>query len=102
MKPPKWEVALDLSTSKTELDTKDVMLLFDIKKAAAQNYKSKVLKEQAKREVKTWYSGHINLTVAYEFWGIDIVEIEKKLKKREALKNLIRSDTNDNNPRKPR
>ena len=86
MKPPKWEVALDLATSKNELSTQDIMALFDVKKSTAQGYKSKVLEQQAKEKVKSWYSSHVNIKIAFELWGIDVAEIEKKLQKRKFLK----------------
>lgn len=85
MKSPNLDIALEISQYKNELDTNDIMRIFNVKQNAAHKYKKAVRARQVELNVKTWYSYHINLKVAYEVWNIDI---EDAIRKKNARKKL--------------
>ncbi len=87
MKAPNWDVAFALSTSKSELDTIDIMKLFGVSRTSAQVYKRKILQRQIEENIKSWYSRSVNLKFAFQEWGINIVEIEKNIAKRKKLES---------------
>lgn len=47
--------------------------------------KKAVKEEMAKRGVKSWLPHSVNTEIAYEVWGIDIDNFEKRLKKLRTL-----------------
>ena len=71
MRSPDIEMAVRLYYEKPETQT------IKIKKA--------VKEEMEKRGVKSWLPHSVNTEIAYEVWGIDIDNFEKRLKKLRTL-----------------
>lgn len=69
-----------------EIGNKEIKELFGgLGSAALTKYKKAVQEEQIKQDVKTSQLHTINTEVAYEVWGIDVAELEKR---RDKLKKL--------------
>lgn len=69
-----------------EIGNKEIKELFGgLSSAALTKYKKAVQEEQIKQNVKTSQLYTINTEVAYEVWGIDVAELEKR---RDKLKKL--------------
>ena len=69
-----------------EISNKEIKELFGgLGSAALTKYKKAVQGEQIKQNVKTSQLYTINTEVAYEVWGIDVAELEKR---RDKLKKL--------------
>lgn len=69
-----------------EIGNKEIKELFGgLGSAALTKYKKAVQGEQIKQNVKTSQLYTINTEVAYEVWGIDVAELEKR---RDKLKKL--------------
>ena len=85
MKNPNIKTAVRLYYEKPELETADIMKLFSVSTTKANNMKKDVRKRMAELGVKVWLPYSINTNVAYEVWGIDINDMEKRLKKLQSL-----------------
>ena len=69
-----------------EIVNKEIKELFDgLGSATLTKYKKAVQEEQIKQNVKTSQLYTINTEMAYEVWGIDVAELEKR---RDKLKKL--------------
>lgn len=69
-----------------KIGNKEIKELFGgLGSAALTKYKKAVQEEQIKQDVKTSQLHTINTEVAYEVWGIDVAELEKR---RDKLKKL--------------
>lgn len=76
------DTALRIYYQYSELQTPQIIELFDIKgSAAAARYKKAVIDEQLKRGVKSFIQGSVNTRLAYEVWGIDVDDLEQRRKK---------------------
>lgn len=76
------DTALRIYYQYSELQTPQIVELFGIKgSAAAARYKKAVIDEQIKRGVKSFVQGSVNTRLAYEVWGIDVEDLEKRRKK---------------------
>lgn len=91
MKSPDVETAVRLYYEKNELTNADIKALFGTGDTQTIKVKKAVKAEMAKRGVKSWLPYSVNTKVAYEVWGIDITDFERRLKKLTALgmKNAI-------------
>ena len=80
------ESALRIYYKHSELGNKQIMELFGRRSSATiSRLKRAVRNEMAKRNVLSYGMNKINTSVAYEVWGIDVADLEKRMKK---LKNL--------------
>ena len=68
-----------------EIGNKEIKELFGLGSATLTKYKKAVQEEQIKQNVKTSQLYTINTEMAYEVWGIDVAELEKR---RDKLKKL--------------
>lgn len=82
---PPLEKAVEMYYLKTELTSQDVRELFDCARATAVRIKREVLDVMAERKVRCWTPGAISTKIAYEVWGIDIDEYEKRFLKLRKL-----------------
>lgn len=71
--------AVDLYYTYPELGTAEVCLLFGCSKSSAARLKTKARDIQSKKEIITFSSANVNTKCAYEAWGIDIADLEKRL-----------------------
>ncbi len=86
MYAPNMEHAIRLFYSKSELDNEDILDLFGISKTTLRRKKNEVLKVMAQKGVKSWIPHTVNTKVAFEVWGIDVDDYERRLKKLNQLK----------------
>lgn len=84
MRTPDVETAVRLYYTKSELTNADVAELFGT--GESQTIK---IKKMAKRGVKSWLPYAVNTKIAYEAWGIDIDDYERRLKKLRSLEKLL-------------
>lgn len=84
------ETALRLYYSRLELSSTDMKVLFgEISDTAVWKLKKKAKELMAERSTPVWNAGYVNTEVAYEAWGIDVLDLERrheKLKKLEGKK----------------
>lgn len=70
---------------KPEITNADIKELFGTGETQTIKIKKAVKEEMAKRGVKSWLPHSVNTEIAYEVWGIDIDNFEKRLKKLRTL-----------------
>ncbi len=76
------------------LGTKQIADLFGVSQSTAFNMKKQVQKIMRERNIKCWKSSDIHTQTAYELWGMDINDLERRYKKLLSL-GLI-TDNNEN------
>lgn len=86
MKTPNIEKAVQLYFAKAELTNADIISLFGCGQTKAVKLKKAVKEEMAKRGLKSWLPHSIKTTVAYEVWGMDINDLQERLKNLRRLK----------------
>jgi hypothetical protein len=80
------ENALKIYYTHSELGNKQIHELFGKRSSATvSRLKRAVKNEMAKREVLSYGMHKVNTSIAFEVWGIDVSDLEKRMKK---LKNL--------------
>lgn len=80
------DAALRIYYSYPEIGNAEIRELFgNLGSSTIAKYKDAVKQEQMERNVKTMCLNTINTRVAYEVWGIDVDDLEKR---RKALKRL--------------
>ena len=80
------ENALRIYYKHSELGNKQITELFGKRSSATISRLKRVVKnEMAKRNVLSYGMNKVNTSVAYEVWGIDVADLERRMKK---LKNL--------------
>ena len=80
------ETALRIYYRYPEIDNSRIRELFGkISSGTQAKYKRAVMAEQAARNVKTMQMNAVNTKVAYEVWGIDVDDLEKRLEKLQKL-----------------
>ena len=85
-RPVNIDTALRIYYTYPEIGNAEIKELFGpIGSRTVVRYKEIVREEQAKRGVKTAQQFTINTEVAYELWGIDIKDLERR---RNKLKQL--------------
>lgn len=89
MKTPDIEIAVRFYYEKVELTSADIKQIFSCGGTTAAKLKKEVLKAMAKEKIRTWMPGTVNTRFAYEMWGIDINDFEKRLKNIRKLRNLL-------------
>ena len=82
MKVPDLKTAIQIHYQyPAGLGTKQISELFGVSPSTAFNIKKQVLKIMNERNIKCWKSSDIHTQTAYELWGIDINDLEKRYKK---------------------
>lgn len=85
MRSPDIEMAVRLYYEKPEITNADIKELFSTGEMQTIKIKKAVKEEMEKRGVKSWLPHSVNTEIAYEVWGIDIDNFEKRLKKLRTL-----------------
>lgn len=86
MKTPNIEKAVQLYFAKAELTNADIINLFGCGQTTAVKLKKAVKEEMAKRGLKSWLPHSVKTAVAYEVWGMDINDLQDRLKNLRRLK----------------
>ncbi|HIZ16897.1 MAG TPA: hypothetical protein H9675_04940 [Firmicutes bacterium] len=95
MKVPDLKTAIQIYYQyPSGLGTKQISQLFGVSPSTAFNMKKQVQKIMRERNIKCWKSSDIHTQTAYELWGIDINDIERKYQKLLSL-GLISDNTNN-------
>jgi len=80
------ESALRIFYTYSELGNKEISSLFGrISSATTVKLKNLVKNEMLKREICSYGKNKVSTKVAFEVWGIDVIDLEKRRKK---LKDL--------------
>ncbi len=84
------ETALEVYYSRPELSNSDIRLLFGEKLSSAtiSRLKAKVREQMAAENVPVWNSQCINTETAFKAWGLDVTNLENRLKKLRELKGI--------------
>ena len=80
------ENALKVYYGNGEIGNKEIKYLFGNRSSTTvSRLKRLVRAEMIKRGVPTFSANKINTIIAYELWGIDVVELESRMKKIKEL-----------------
>lgn len=83
---PDPETALRIYYSYAELSNAQIKELFNIKSnETVRRIKRAAQDLQDDRGAKVWHAGNVNTEIAFEAWHLDIVRMERALRKRRAL-----------------
>lgn len=85
MRAPEVETAIELYYARTEIGTQDIKRLFDVSDSKASALKKAARKAMRDKDVITIFPMNVNTKAAYEAWGLDIGELERKYKKLVSL-----------------
>lgn len=78
--------ALRIYYTHSELGNKEILSLFGrLSSATTAKLKNMAKDEMINRDIHTYGMYKVNTTVAYDVWGIDITDLEKRRKKLKAL-----------------
>lgn len=86
MKQPDIEKAVKIYYSMVEIGTKEIKELFGVGNTSAQTMKNKVREEMAKRGIRNYYPHAVKTDIAFEVWGLNIEDLEHRLKALRRLK----------------
>lgn len=86
-KLPDLHLALRFYWEKSELTTADIRQLFGVSNSTATRMKKPVFEMMASSDppIRTWTANAVNTKTAYEVWGLNIGEIETRLRKLKEL-----------------
>jgi len=80
------ETALKVYYENAEIGNKEINCLFGNRSSATISKLKKIVKaEMIKRNMPTFNAYKINTAIAYDVWGIDINDLEKRMKKIKEL-----------------
>ena len=80
------EKALKIFYENGELGNKEIVSLFGNRSSATISRLKRLAKaEMIKREVPTFNANKVNTVIAYDVWGIDVVDLENRMKKIKEL-----------------
>jgi len=80
------ENALKVFYENGEIGNKEIKCLFGHRSTTTISRLKRLVKvEMIKREVPTFNANKINTAIAYELWGIDVIELENRMKKIKEL-----------------
>ena len=80
------ENALKIFYENAEIGNKEIQILFgNHSSATIARLKNLVRSEMIKRDVPTFSANKINTVVAFDVWGIDINDLENRMKKIKEL-----------------
>lgn len=85
MRNPDIKTAVKIYYTKPEIGTKEIMELFSVKGTKALQMKNEVRKVKAEKGVKVWLPHSVNTEVAFEVCGLNIINLEARLKKLQRL-----------------
>lgn len=79
--------AVAMYYQRIELSNRDIQTLFGgkIGKSTVQKLKAKAREEMANNNTPVWNSMKVNTEDAFKAWGLDIDDLERRLKKLEKL-----------------
>jgi len=81
------ETALKIYYTHSELGNKEITALFGRHSSATLSRLKRLAKdEMCKREVLSYGANKVNTAVAYAVWGLDVDDLEKRMKKLKELK----------------
>lgn len=80
-----FDTVLRIYYGYTELTNAQICELFEVSRSTAKRYKNEALTMQYERGHKTMQPNAVNTKDAFDAWGIDVADIEKR---REKLKKL--------------
>jgi len=80
------DTALSIYYGYAEIGNKEIAALFGRRSSATVARLKRVVKdEMSKRETPSYGTNRVNTAIAFEVWGIDIKELEKRMKKIKEL-----------------
>ncbi len=84
------ETALEVYYSRPELSNADIKQLFGEKLSSAtvSRLKAKVREQMVAENIPVWNSRCINTETAFKVWGLDVTNLENRLKKLRELKGI--------------
>ena len=85
MRSPDIKTAVQIYYTKPEIVTDDIRKLFSVGKSKAQRMKNEIREVMAEKGVKVWLPYSVNTEVAFEVWGLNITDLEARLKKLQKL-----------------
>jgi len=78
--------ALKIYYNHSELGNKEIIGLFGRRSTATiSRLKKRVKREMDTREIPSYGANKVNTIVAYELWGINVKDLEKRMKKIKEL-----------------
>jgi len=81
--------ALKIYYTNTEIGNKEITTLFGtLSPATVSKLKKSAKEEMNKRDILSYGMHKVNTSVAFEIWGIDVNDLEKRRKKLVELKLL--------------
>ena len=86
--PPITDIttALRIYYAHSELGNKEMAILFGQRSSATiSNLKRVAKKEMIKRNILSYGANKVNTAIAFEVWGIDVEDLERRKKKIEEL-----------------
>ena len=89
-------VAVELYYAKTELSTGDIANIFDCARSTAVRLKKRALELQIERDVLTFSAQCVDTECAYDAWGIDVADLERRLDKLYRLRKKLHPDQEQN------
>ena len=87
MKSPDVLTAVRIYYEKIEIGSKEIAEIFGVSNTTAVSMKKAVKQKMAEKTVKCMIRGNVNTKIAFEVWGLDIVDLEKRAAKIKALLN---------------
>lgn len=79
------ELAIRLYYERTELSNSEIKALFGTRNTTVCKLKRKARELMIERDTPVWNAQRVNTEVAYEAWGLDIKNLEHRLKKLKSL-----------------
>ncbi len=87
--PRSVEFALQLFYEKSELTSSDIKELFGVTaNSTVARLKTLAREQMAIDDVPAWDARNVNTTAAFKSWGIDVTDLEHRLKKLCELREL--------------
>jgi hypothetical protein len=80
------ENALTIYYGNTEIGNKEITALFGSRSTATISRLKKIVKDEMhKKGVLSYGANKVNTDIAYAVWGIDVEDLEKRMKKLKTL-----------------
>lgn len=92
MQNPNIETAIAIYYSKLEIGTSDICDIFNCGRNTGLKLKNKARAEMALQNKKPFVANHVSTKIAFQSWGIDIADLEQRLKKMRQLGILKGAD----------
>ena len=78
--------ALQIYYNHSEIGNKEMAVLFGRRSSATvSRLKTMVKDEMHRREIMAYGANKVNTAVAFDVWGLDVSDLEKRMKKLKAL-----------------